>query len=124
LNDEIDRGTNNITEKRWDEKYADHKSKLNAANIEVQKRIGYKSLDWDGKKWKKKGEGEVAKEFTDFDLEHKERCYYVDYDFRGGKGWLTPSNRDTLLTPDDFISIARTVKTQVEEKCKQRGIPL
>ncbi len=124
LLDEIDRGSPRITEEKWEKKYTDHKSKLVAANIAVQKYTGYKRFEWDGRKWKTKGEGDAAKEFADFDLEHRERSYYVDYDFRGGKGWQTPLERDTLTTPDDFIKIARIVKTIVEKKCECREITL
>jgi len=124
LIDEINRGTDKITEDRWNEKYSEHKSKLRAANIELQRKIGYKSFERDGKKWKTQGEGDVANDFTDYDLENKERSYYVDYDFEGGKGWNTPLERDTLASPDVFISIASTVKIIVEEKCIQMGIML
>lgn len=122
LLDEIDRDTDKISEDRWSESYCEHKPKLRAANIDFQKEAGYKGLVWNGTNWKKKGEGDVAKEFTDFDLERKERRYYVDYDFKGGKGWVSPLERDTMVTPDDWIAKVKVLRNAIERKCTERKI--
>jgi len=123
LLDEIENGKEKITQKRWEKKYTDHKAKLNRANLALQKAIGYKRFQWDGRRWRSIGEGDVAREFTDIDLKHKERCYYVDFDF-DRRMWLDPLERDTLLIPETFISPVLIIKEFVEYMCNQKGIIL
>jgi len=97
--DDIKSGKPGISEARYEDKLCDHKHKLRRIHLAVVRAIGYKEGEVTISNGKNKGfgkvvpDGEVIKNFANYDMENRDRSLYVEHALIGGKRkWISPLN--------------------------------
>jgi AbiV family abortive infection protein len=132
LLDDIESGKPYVSYKRYEAKLTNHKHKLRRIHAAVIKATGYKEgpvtitsgLPKGPKKWVP--DGDVMRQFAEYDMEQRDRSLYVEYDVvGGGRQWVTP------LKPVGFskasradIDYSKFCCSVVKEEAKKIGIAL